>query len=140
MNKRQFILLTAFVLGTLLPVVYLAQVASDPVREAFKLGTFAHQGRTFAGLLLRERFVIKIGEANAALERENPSWRKIPMPRDMKELIRGYEEKGLKERLQAIINKLADVVPSPNRPTYVHDFGAIKVLTPIVYPGTLVNA
>ena len=140
MNKRQFILLTAFVLGTLLPVVYLAQVASDPVREAFKLGTFAHQGRFFAGLVLRDTIVIDIEKANAALERENPSWRKFPMPRDMKELIRGYEEKGPKERLQAIINKLADVVPSPNRPTYVYDLGAIKVLPPIVYPETLVNA
>ena len=140
MNKRQFLLLTACVLGTLLPVVYFAQGASDPVPEAFKLGTFAHQGRTFAGLLLRERFVIEIGEANAALERENPSWRKILMPRDMKELIRGYEEKDFKERLQAIINKLPDVVPGPNRPSYVHDLGAIKVLPPIVYPGTLVNA
>lgn len=141
MMKLRLTLIAAYALGACLPAAYLvAQAASDQVPEEFKLGTFAHQGRVFAGLVLRDTIVIDIEKANAALERENPSWRKFPMPRDMKELIRGYEEKGLKERLQAIINKLAVVVPSPNRPTYVYDRGAIKVLPPIVYPETLVNA
>ena len=141
MMKLRLTLIAAYALGACLPAAYLvAQAASDQVPEEFKLGTFTHQGRVFAGLVLRDTIVIDIEKANAALERENPSWRKFLMPRDMKELIRGYEEKGLKERLQAIINKLAVVVPSPNRPTYVYDLGAIKVLPPIVYPETLVNA
>lgn len=116
------------------------QAVSNPVREPFKLGTFDHRGQTFVGLVLRDSIVIDIVGANAALERENRSWRKLRMPQEMKELIGRYEPDGLKQRLYAIVNGLVDVLAGAKRPAYVHDLKAIRVLPPIMYPETLLNA
>lgn len=116
------------------------QAVSNPVREPFKLGTFDHRGQTFVGLVLRDSIVINIVGANAALERENRSWRKLRMPQEMKELIGRYEPDGLKQRLYAIVNELADIILGAKRPAYVHDLKAIRVSPPIMYPETLLNA
>lgn len=115
-----------------------AQVASEAVREPFKLGTFSHQGRTLVGLVLRDARVVDLAAANASLEQENPSWAKMTMPREMKELIDRYDN--LKERLYAIVNKTADSISGSRLPAYVFELKAAKILPPIMYPETMLNA
>jgi 2-keto-4-pentenoate hydratase/2-oxohepta-3-ene-1,7-dioic acid hydratase in catechol pathway len=101
----------------------------------FKLGTFAHQGRTFVGLVRADQAVIDIAAAGAALEKGHPAWPKVKPPVDMKDLIARYETGGIKERLHAILRELA-AASAP----YVHQMKAVRIRPPILYPETMLNA
>jgi 2-keto-4-pentenoate hydratase/2-oxohepta-3-ene-1,7-dioic acid hydratase in catechol pathway len=101
--------------------------------EPFKLGTLQRGNETFVGLVLRDSVVVHIGRASAALERA-PGVAKVRTPRDMKELISRYEE--VRPRLSAI----AAAKASGQRPGYVYDLKSLKILPPVMYPTTILNA
>ncbi len=107
-----------------------AQSPVTPADEAFKLGTFEYRGEVLIGIVLRDRFVIDLAAANGSLERRNPLWVKMPMPKDMKELIGRYEY-GLRERLHAIVAKLGKTVSGAERPAYIYDLEALLLLPPV---------
>src|SRR5688572_24388711 len=117
-----------------------AQGAAATPTEPFKLGTFEINGDRRVGIVLRDKLVVELNEANRALER-SPSYPSLPMPADMLELISRYEY-GLKLRLYEIVN---DVVASNRladgrRPAYIHEVGKVRTLAPILYPGKILNA
>jgi len=102
---------------------------------AFKLGTFAREGRPLLGMVLEDLRVVDIAAANAHLQRRHPDWKRLAMPSDMTELIEHYED-GLRERLHAIAREAGAATP---RPRYVHELKALQVRPP-VRPETMLNA
>jgi 2-keto-4-pentenoate hydratase/2-oxohepta-3-ene-1,7-dioic acid hydratase in catechol pathway len=109
-----------------------------PSEEPFKLGTFDYRGEELVGIVLRDRFVVDLARANAALERRKPLWVKLPMPEDMKDLIGRYEY-GLRERIHDIVDELLGVLESGDRPLYIHDLADLHVFPP-VEPGVILAA
>ncbi len=109
------------------------------VAEPFKVGTFDIEDTPRVGLVLRDRLVVDLAEANRALEAD-PAYPKMPMPEDMLELIGRYEY-GLKYRLYEIVNHLAanDLLGS-RAPAWVHEVGDLRIRPPIMYPGKILNA
>src|SRR5690606_17446173 len=109
----------------------------EPVAEPFKLGTFEIDGRPTVGIVLRDRLVVELDAANAALELD-PAYVEIPMPDDMLGLIGRYEY-GLKRRLYEIVNHVvgAGTLDGPNRPGFVHEAETLRTLPPIMYPGKI---
>jgi 2-keto-4-pentenoate hydratase/2-oxohepta-3-ene-1,7-dioic acid hydratase in catechol pathway len=112
----------------------LATSVSAQAPEPFKLGTLQRGNETFVGLVLRDSVVVNIGRASAALERA-PGAAKVRTPRDMKELISRYEE--VRARLHAIA---ASANAAGQRPGYVYDLKSLKILPPVMYPTTILNA
>ena len=137
------------------PVLLLATILACPAAghaqsgtaaqsvEPFKVGTFSSgtiSGGTapWVGIVLRDRFVIDVVQANAALEKSR-SFPRRAMPADMVGLVTDYET-GLKGRLYAIVN---DVVQSnaltANRPAYVREVSQVRTLAPIPRPRMIMN-
>ncbi|HYY25815.1 MAG TPA: fumarylacetoacetate hydrolase family protein [Candidatus Udaeobacter sp.] len=116
----------------LIGMFFTSASAQTPV--PFKLGTLQRGNETFVGLVLRDSVVAHIGQASAALERASGG-AKTRAPRDMKELISRYEE--LRPRLSAIA---AAANGSGRRPGYVYDLKSLKILPPVMYPTTILNA
>jgi len=116
------------------------QAGGETVAEPFKLGTFEIDGRPEVGIVLRDRFVVELDEANAALELD-PVYVEIPMPEDMLALIGRYEY-GMKRRLYEIVDHVvgSGALDDASRPAYVHDVAALRALPPIMYPGKILNA
>ena len=110
--------------------------ASQEIAEPFKVGTFDINGKPGVGVVLRDRLILELDAANAALE-ENPSYPHVPMPDDMIGLIERYEY-GLKRRLYEIVN--AHVRNEWLDASYVHELGDVITLPPIMYPGKILNA
>lgn len=108
-----------------------AQSESQP----YKLGTFERNGAAFLGVVLRDSQVIDLARANAALESEDSSARKLTMPADMKQLIERYES-GLKERIAAIVSRVSGAASAP---AYVYSIDSLKTLPP-VRPSLILNA
>jgi 2-keto-4-pentenoate hydratase/2-oxohepta-3-ene-1,7-dioic acid hydratase in catechol pathway len=107
--------------------------------EPFKVGTFEINGAPAVGLVLRDSLIVDLEKANLALQ-TNPAFVRLPMPRDMLDLIGQYEY-GLKYRLYEIVTDLvANNRLAANRPDFVHDLKAVRTLPPIMYPGKILNA
>jgi 2-keto-4-pentenoate hydratase/2-oxohepta-3-ene-1,7-dioic acid hydratase in catechol pathway len=109
------------------------------VAEPFKVGTFEIDGEPRVGIVLRDRFVVELEQANRALERTgvHPS---LPLPDDMLGLIERYEY-GMRARLYEIVNDLvARDALGADRPAYVYEVGDVRTLPPIMYPGKILNA
>ncbi len=131
----------AFLFAALLlcPALGRAQAGSAAQSiEPFKLGTFQRGASPWVGLVLRDRFVVDLAQANAALEKSR-SFPRRAMPADMVALINEYEN-GLRGRLYAIAN---DVVQSNalagTRPAYVREVGQVRTLAPIPRPRMIMN-
>ena len=109
------------------------------VAEPFKVGTFDIEGSAEVGIVLRDRYIVELDRANAALERTGV-YPAIPVPADMLELIERYEY-GMKARLYELVTHLVenDMVTG-DRPDYVHDLTEVRTLPPILYPGKILNA
>tara|TARA_B100001123_G_scaffold63425_2_gene69630 strand:+ start:4741 stop:5814 length:1074 start_codon:yes stop_codon:yes gene_type:complete len=109
------------------------------VAEPFKVGTFEIEDEARVGIVLRDRLVVELNEANSALEKK-AAYPVVPVPADMIKLIERYEY-GLKRRLYEIVNELVegDKLGS-KRPDYVHDLENVHTLPPILYPGKILNA
>jgi 2-keto-4-pentenoate hydratase/2-oxohepta-3-ene-1,7-dioic acid hydratase in catechol pathway len=126
----------ALILSLALPLCASAQM---DVAEPFKVGTFEIAGAPTVGVVLRDRYIVDLGRANAALERD-PRYPAIPAPADMIDLISRYEY-GMKARLYELVNHLVehDMIDG-SRPDYVHDLDDVVTLPPIIYPGKILNA
>ena len=128
------------ILGVLVhPAAASAQAGSAAQSvEPFKVGTFLAGQRPSVGIVLRDRFVVDLSDANAALERTQKYPRR-PMPADMIALIGDYEN-GLKGRIYAIVN---DVVRANAltgaRPAYVRELNQVRTLAPIPQPRMIMN-
>ncbi len=114
-----------------------AQVES--IAEPFKVGTFEIDGTPEVGVVLRDRYIVALDRANAALERD-PAYPQIPLPADMLELIGRYEC-GMKARLYELVDHvIAEDMLTGDRPDYIYDLGEVRTLPPILYPGKILNA
>jgi len=113
------------------------QVPAQEIAEPFKVGTFEIDAGPEVGIVLRDRLIIELDAANAALQR-NAAYPALPMPANMIELIERYDY-GLKRRLYEIVNAHVDMLGA-NRPGYIHDVGDVRTLPPIMYPGKILNA
>jgi 2,4-diketo-3-deoxy-L-fuconate hydrolase len=106
--------------------------------EPFKVGTFASGGAPWVGIVLRDRFVVDLGQANAAMEKAR-SFPRRAMPADMVALITNYES-GLKGRIYAIVNELVQSnALTGTRPPYVREAGQVPTLAPIPRPRMIMN-
>ena len=119
--------------------IQLVQAAEPEVAESFKVGTFEVEGESFVGIVLRDRWIVDLNEANATLEKQS-IYPQVPAPADMIELIERYDY-GLKRRLYEIVNELVgNDELKPRGPDYVHDLKDVRTLPPILYPGKILNA
>ena len=106
--------------------------------EPFKLGTFATGNSTWVGVVLRDRFVVDLVQANAEMERTR-NYPRQAIPADMIGLITEYEN-GLKERVYAIVTDVAQgAALTGARPSYVRELGAVRTLAPIPRPRMIMN-
>ena len=106
--------------------------------EPFKLGTFTSGAAPWVGLVLRDRFVVDLIQANAAMEKSRAYPRRA-MPADMVALITDYEN-GLKGRVYAIVNDLVQSnALTGARPPYVRELGQVRTLAPIPRPRMIMN-
>lgn len=130
-------LFLTLVVALIVPAVSSAQEITSA--EPFKVGTFEIDSVPRVGIVLRDRFVVEVEKANAALEMD-PAYPEIPPPADMIELIERYEY-GLKRRLYEIVNHIvAEDMLTGNRPDYIHRVEDVETLPPIMYPGKILNA
>ena len=140
--RRLPALLLAVILGC--PALGFAQAGSATQSvEPFKVGTFQSgtpQASTapWVGLVLRDRFVVDLAQANAALEKSR-SFPRRAVPPDMVGLIADYEN-GLKGRVYAIVNDVvqSNALTGP-RPSYVRDVSQVRTLAPIPRPRMIMN-
>ena len=108
--------------------VFVAAQAPTP----YKLGTFQRQGTTFVGVVIRDTQVINLQVANAAVT----TGQRITAPTDMKDLIARYDT-GVRQRIVEIVNAVAT---AKTRPAYVMELASLKVMPPVMYPMTMLNA
>ena len=116
-------LLALFALGLAVPSGLVAQEVVP-----FKLGTFADGGEDYLGLVLEDRLVVSIAEANQALDGARPT-----IPATMTELIVAYD--GLRDRLHAIARAAASMPGAP----YVKAVSDVTVRPPM-RPHVIYNA
>ena len=93
--------------------------------EPFYVGTFEIDGVQMVGLVLRDRLVAEIEEANDNLQ-QDPAFPEMAMPEDMLQLI-GLYEYGLRSRLYDAVDHLVGkgMLEGSGRPGFVHDLDAI---------------
>ena len=134
--RRVSVLVIAALLAA--PALAAAQGSAAQSAEPFKVGTFSTGASPWVGVVLRDRFVIDLSQANAALEKSR-SFPRRAMPADIVALINDYES-GLKGRIYAIVN---DVVQSNaltgTRPAYVREVTQVKTHAPIPRPRMIMN-
>src|SRR5687768_3252007 len=117
---------------------YAQEGASAQSAEPFKVGTFQSGAAPWIGVVLRDRFVIDLAQANAAMEKSR-SFPRRAMPSDMVGLVADYES-GLKGRIYAIVNEVVGRnALSGTRPAYVRDVSQVKTLAPIPRPRMIMN-
>ena len=112
--------------------------------EPFRLGTFvagaaAPAGAaSWVGAVLRDRFVVDLAAANAAMEATKKFPRRA-VPAEMVGVIADYEN-GLKGRIYAIVNELVQGnALTGTLPAYVRELGAVRTLAPIPRPRMIMN-
>ena len=103
-------------------------VAQDD--QPFKLGTFEDDEHTYLGLVLDDRIIVDIVQANAVLEGAKPT-----IPAYMRELIERYD--ALRPRLGEIADAAASAAGV--QASYVKDVRTIKILPPLT-PNIIYNA
>jgi 2,4-diketo-3-deoxy-L-fuconate hydrolase len=129
-----------------LPLLLLlaAALAASPASaqesaEPFKVGTFEIEGTPTVAMVLRDRYIVDVNRANAALQR-NGMYPVIPAPSDMLDLIARYEY-GMKARLYELVNHVvANDMIDGTRPAWIHELDEVRTLPPIMYPGKILNA
>lgn len=129
----------ASVIAATLILTASSAVSAQDIAEPFKVGTFETGGAPWVGVVLRDRLIVELDAANAALER-SAGLPVIPMPADMIALIERYDY-GVKRRLYEIVNDLVgNNMLGAARPDYVYDVEDVGTLPPIMYPGKILNA
>jgi 2-keto-4-pentenoate hydratase/2-oxohepta-3-ene-1,7-dioic acid hydratase in catechol pathway len=120
---------TLLIVGAVATSLLTAQLGAT----AYKLGTFERQGNQFVGIVLRDSLVIDFLAAHAALATPGS---KVAAPTDMKDLIARYDS-GVRDRIAEVVKAVDS--SGGNRPPYVYDVKALKILPPIMYPMTMLN-
>ena len=120
-------------LGLVVACLLAGLVTRAQPAPAFKLGTFARDGQTFVGVVLRDAVVIDFARAHAAVP---AAAAKVQPPADMKDLIARYDA-GVRTRILEIVAQVEKAGTS--RPPYVSDLKQVKVRPPIMYPSTMLN-
>jgi 2-keto-4-pentenoate hydratase/2-oxohepta-3-ene-1,7-dioic acid hydratase in catechol pathway len=121
------------------PLLAYAQAGASAQRaEPFKLGTFLVGSSPSVGIVLRDRFVVDLAAANAAIEKARNLPRRT-MPTDMVAAIADYEN-GLRDRLHAIVSDLVQSnALGGTRPAYVRELTQVRTLAPIPRPRMIMN-
>lgn len=126
-------------IGVFLSLMLPSLATAQNIAEPFKVGTFDIAGHPEVGIVLRDRLIVELDQANAALQK-NPAYPVVPLPANMLELIERYDY-GMQRRLYEIVNHLAaNDLLGRNRPDYIHDVDDVRTLPPIMYPGKILNA
>jgi len=112
-----------FVPAAVVCLVLLPAALARASEEPFKLGTFEHEDEEIIGVVLRDRYVVDLARANAALERRRPLWVKLPMPEDMAELAGRYEY-GMRERIHGIVDAVLPAIDADENVLFLHTGGA----------------
>ena len=123
--------MTRVFFGMLWAAAVAATVLHAQAATPFKLGTFERAGRVFVGIVLREAVVIDFAAAHKAVTPVST----VTPPADMKDLIARYDQ-GLRSRILEIIRSVE--AAGANRPGYVFDVSAVRILPPII-PTTMLN-
>ena len=111
---------------------------ADRAAEPFKVGTFATEGAPWVGIVVRDRFVVDLAQANAAMEKTR-AYPRRQTPADMVGLIADYDN-GLKQRIYAIVNDIvAGNALTGARPPYVRELAQVRTLAPIPRPRMIMN-
>src|SRR5688572_32822977 len=106
--------------------------------EPYKVGTFSSGTSEWVGIVLRDRFVVDLAQANLALEKTR-SWPRRAMPADMIALVADYEN-GLKGRIYAIVGDVVQgTALTGTRPSYIREVSQVKTLAPIPMPRMIMN-
>ena len=135
--SRALLFLLAVVLACPMPGYSQAGTAAQSV-EPFKVGTFLIANNPTVGIVLRDRFVVDLAQANAAIGKSR-SFPARTMPSDMVALISDYEM-GLKGRIYAIVNDLVQSnALTGTRPPYVRELSQVRTLAPIPRPRMIMN-
>src|SRR5688572_15675444 len=134
---RVFLVLLLAILTV--PVPGSAQTGSAATSaEPFKVGTFQVGTRQAVGIVLRDRLVVDLNEANAVMEKSRGYPRRA-IPADMVGVVSEYEN-GLKGRIYAIVNDLVQSnALGATRPSYVRELGQVRTLAPIPRPRMIMN-
>jgi 2-keto-4-pentenoate hydratase/2-oxohepta-3-ene-1,7-dioic acid hydratase in catechol pathway len=120
------------------PLLAYAQGTSAQSAEPFKLGTFMLGTSPSVGIVLRDRFVVDLAAANAAMETARKAPRMV-IPGEMAGVIAEYEN-GLKGRIYAIVNDLVQGgALGGTRPAYVRELAQVRTLAPIPRPRMIMN-
>lgn len=107
-----------------------AQAPAQPT-VPFKLGTLQFGNRTFVGVVVGDS-VIEIAAADTALT----TGTRVTAPADMKDLIARYDT-GIRARIVEIVRAFSGAAP---KPAFVRGLADVKILPPIMYPATMLNA
>jgi 2-keto-4-pentenoate hydratase/2-oxohepta-3-ene-1,7-dioic acid hydratase in catechol pathway len=120
------------------PLLVYAQGTSAQSAEPFKLGTFMLGTSPSVGIVLRDRLVVDLAAANAAMETTRKAPR-MAIPGEMAGVIAEYEN-GLKGRIYAIVNDLVQGgALGGTRPAYVRELTQVRTLAPIPRPRMIMN-
>lgn len=118
---------------SLLIAISLNSAHSQQAGMPYKLGNFEHHNEIFVGIVLDD-VVIDLSAANNQLPQQG---RPVTSPTDMKDLIMRYDTE-LRARIIDIISRVENMRGN-NRPDYVHNLSALKILPPVMYPRTMMN-
>ena len=125
--------LSAFV-GAIVVAVLLASAPApahaQAAGERYGVGMFKHQGRTFAGLVMR--FPVEPQVIGGVVVELAPAARaagQAGIPSDVGAIIEQWEKVG--PQLKKIVAHVGPMIDK-NRPAYVHDYKALDVLAPFV--------
>ena len=107
-----------------------AQSRTPSTGERYGFGMFKHQGRTFAGLVMR--FPVEPQQIGGVVVELAPAARaagQTGVPTDVMSIIEQWEKVG--PQLKKIVAHVGPLIDK-SRPAYVHDYKAMDVLAPIV--------
>src|SRR5262245_60037134 len=108
------------VAGILITTVWAGAQSPGP---AFKLGTFQHGNRTFAGAVVNESTVVDLAAADPTL------------PNDVKQIITQYGS--IRSKILAAVTAAAQA--GTTKPAHRFDVNTIKTLPPVM-PRIILNA
>jgi 2-keto-4-pentenoate hydratase/2-oxohepta-3-ene-1,7-dioic acid hydratase in catechol pathway len=131
MGKTRSAFVSAIVLaGMCASATASAQSLTPSTGERYGFGTFKHQGRTFAGLVMR--FPVEPQQIGGVVVELAPAARaagQTGVPTDVMSIIEQWEKVG--PQLKKIVAHVGPLIDR-SRPAYVHDYKAVDVLAPMV--------
>ena len=122
--------LAAFASAVVLALLCAPAPARAQAGERFGVGMFKHQGRTFAGLVMRYPVEPQvIGGVVVEIPAAARAAGQAGIPADVGSIIEQWEKVG--PQLKKIVAHVGPLIDK-GRPSYVHDYKALDVLAPFV--------